>query len=107
MRFGGRGRDKDKTTIIYNEYITISNVPLDAYQYVVNGKSAVEWVMDRQVLKVDRASRIVSDANCYAIETARDEAYPLELLTRIISVSLQTLQIVQSLPDLEMHDEFN
>ena len=107
MRFGRRGGHEDKTTIIYNEYITISNVPLDAYQYVVNGKSALEWVMDRQVIKVDKASRIVSDANCYAIETAGNEAYPLELLTRIISVSLQTLRIVQSLPELEMHDGFS
>ena len=100
MRFGGGGRDK--STIIYNDHITISDIPLEAYEYVVNGKSAIEWVMDRQVVRVDKASGIVSDANCYAIETVGNESYPLELLQRIISVSLQTLEIIKNLPPLDV-----
>jgi len=106
MRFGGSRGRQDRTTIIYNDHITITNIPLEAYNYVVNGKSALEWVMDRQRVKIDKASGIVSDANRYAIETVGNEAYPLELLQRIISVSMQTLKIVESLPRLEVDDEW-
>lgn len=105
MRFGGHRSKRDKTTIIYNNYITISDIPLRAYEYVVNGKPALEWVMDRQVVKTDKVSGIVSDANRYAIETVGNEAYPLELLQRIIRVSMQTLNIVKELPRLEADDE--
>ena len=105
MRFGGSRGQEDKTTIIYNDHITISNIPSEAYKYVVNGKSALEWVMERQRVKIDTASGIESDANRYAIETVGNEAYPLELLQRIISVSMQTLKIVESLPRFEVDDE--
>ena len=104
MRFGRNGVHKDKTKIIYNDHITISAIPLRTYEYVVNGKSALEWVMDRQVVKIDKVSGIVSDANLYATETVGNAAYPLELLQRIISVSLQTLDIVDNLPKLEVDD---
>ena len=105
MRFGGTRSHKDRTTIIYNDHITISDIPLEAYKYVVNGKSAIEWIMDRQVVKIDNASGIVSDANCYARETVGNDAYPLELLRRIISVSMQTLRIVKNLPELSIGDK--
>ena len=102
MRFAGtRGRE-DKTTVIYNEHITIKNIPLEAYEYVVNGKSALEWVMERQCVKVDKDSGIVNDANDYAIETMNNPAYPLELFQRVITVSLETMKIVKSLPPLDL-----
>src|SRR3712207_8820722 len=50
---------------------TLAGIPLEAYDYVVNGKSALEWVMERQCVKVDKASAIINDANRYAIETDR------------------------------------
>src|SRR5690606_21524509 len=53
MRFGGKRPNLDKSTIIYNANITITGVPLEAYDYVVNGKSAIDWVMERQVVKTD------------------------------------------------------
>ena len=103
MRFGGtRGRE-DKTTVIYNEHITIKNIPLEAYEYVVNGKPALEWVMERQCVKVDKDSGIVNDANDYAIETMNNPAYPLELFQRVITVSLETMKIVKSLPPLDLN----
>ena len=101
MKFEGRGRDKDKTTVVYNANITMENIPLEAYEYVVNGKPALEWVMERQVVKTDRASGIVNDANRYALETVGNPAYPLELFQRIITVSLETITIVRGLPKLE------
>jgi predicted helicase len=100
--FGKAGKEKDKTTVIYNANITMTDVPLAAYDYVVNGKPALEWVMERQVVKVDKASGIENDANRYANETMGNPAYPLELFQRVITVSLRTMEIVRSLPKLEV-----
>lgn len=102
MKFGGKRPNLDRTTVIYNPRITITNIPLEAYDYVVNGKAALEWVMERQCVKTDPASGIVNDANRYAIETAGDPAYPFNLFCRVITVSLETLKIVKSLPALDL-----
>jgi predicted helicase len=102
MKFGGKGKEKDRTTVIYNENITMQNIPLEAYDYVVNGKPALEWVMERQVVKTDKKSGIVNDANDYANETVGDPKYPLELFQRVITVSLETMRIVNGLPRLEI-----
>ena len=102
MKFAGKRPNLDKTTVIYNANITISGIPLEAYDYVVNGKPAIEWVIERQCVKTDKASGIVNDANRYAIETVGDPAYPLKLLQRVVTVSLETMKIVRSLPKLEI-----
>lgn len=102
MKFGGKGKEKDRTTVIYNEHITMQNIPLEAYDYVVNGKPALEWVMERQVVKTDKDSGIVNDANDYANETVGDPRYPLQLFQRVITVSLETMKIVNSLPALDI-----
>jgi predicted helicase len=78
----------------------MSGIPLEAYDYVVNGKPALEWVMERQCVKTDKASGIVNDANRYAIETVGDPAYPLRLFQRVLTVSLETMKIVKALPPL-------
>lgn len=102
MKFGGKGKDKDKTTVHYNPRITMTGIPLAAYDYVVNGKPALDWVMERQCVKTDKASGIVNDANAYANETVGNPAYPLELFQRVITVSLETMKIVNGLPELEI-----
>uniref|UniRef100_UPI003563EAF1 type ISP restriction/modification enzyme n=1 Tax=Roseovarius sp. TaxID=1486281 RepID=UPI003563EAF1 len=104
MKFGGKGKDKDKTTVIYNDNITMQNIPIEAYDYVVNGKPALEWVMERQVVKQDKASGIVNDANDYANETIGDPRYPLDLFRRVITVSLETMKIVSGLPKLDIEE---
>lgn len=101
MKFGGKRGNIDKTTVIYNANITMTDIPPEAYDYVVNGKPALEWVMERQVVKTDKASGIVNDANDYANETIGDPAYPLDLFRRMITVSLETLKTVHALPKLE------
>jgi len=101
-KWGGKGKEKDCTTVIYNENITLQNIPLEAYDYVVNGKPALEWVMERQIVKTDKKSGIVNDANDYANETVGDPKYPLELFQRVITVSLETMKIVNSLPPLDI-----
>lgn len=102
MRFGKAGKEKDRTTVIYNDKITVTGIPLEAYDYVVNGKPAIEWVMERQCVKPDKASGIVNDANDWAIETMNNPRYPLELFLRVVSVSLETMMIVKALPRLEL-----
>ena len=102
MKFDGKRGATDKSTVIYNANITMQDIPLEAYDYVVNGKPALEWVMERQVVKTDKASGIVNDANRYAIETMDTPAYPLELFQRVITVSLETMKIVRGLPKLEI-----
>ncbi len=97
MKFG---KGKDKTVIHYNAFFTVRDIPLAAYEYVVNGKSAIEWVMERQAVTTDKASGIVKDANAWAIETVGDPRYPLSLLLRVITVSLETMKIVRALPKL-------
>ena len=99
MKFAKKG---DKSAVIYNKNITIENIPLEAYEYVVNGRPALEWVMDLQRVKTDKASGIVDDANDYANETMNNPAYPLELFQRVITVSLETMKIVKSLPKLDI-----
>lgn len=80
----------------------MTDIPLDAYHYVFNGKPALEWVMERKVVKTDKASGIVNDANDYVNETVGDPRYPLDLFRRVITVSLETTAIVKALPPLEI-----
>jgi len=102
MKYGKKGKDKDLTTLIYNTKITVTGIPLNAYEYVVNGKPALDWVVERQCVKTDKDSGIVNDANDWAIETVGNPKYPLELFMRVVRVSLETMKIVKSLPKLEI-----
>lgn len=99
MRHPGQGKAKDTTCVLYNDHIIVCGIPEEAYGYMVNGKPAIAWVMERQCVKTDKASRIVNDANRYALETMHDPAYPLKLLARVIRVSMETLRIVSELPE--------
>ncbi len=92
----------NKSSVAYNKNITIKNIPTEAFEYKLNGKPALEWVMERQCVKTDKASGIVNDANDYANETMNNPAYPLELFQRVITVSLETMKIVRSLPKLDI-----
>lgn len=98
------GKGKDKTVLHYNDRITVTGIPLEAYEYVVNGKPALDWVVERQCVKTDKASGIVNDANDWATETMNNPRYPLELFLRVITVSLETMKIVKSLPALDILD---
>lgn len=104
MRFGKLdSKTADKRVIHYNAGITIENIPLEAYNYVVNGKSAIEWVMERYAVKTDSASQITNDPNDWGREHD-DPKYIYNLLLRIITVSLETMKIVRSLPKLRLEE---
>lgn len=98
----GKGKDKDLTTLHYNDRITLTGIPLEAYDYVVNGKPALDWVVERQGVRPDPASGIVNDANDWAVETMGNPRYPLELFQRVVTVSLETMKIVHTLPKLDI-----
>ncbi|VFM98400.1 MAG: hypothetical protein BECKG1743F_GA0114225_103124 [Candidatus Kentron sp. G] len=93
---------KDPATIIYNHRITVKDIPPEAHRYIVNGKSAIDWVIERQCIKTDKASHITNDANDYAIQTMNNPKYPLELLLRVITVNLESMRIVDELPGLDI-----
>lgn len=94
MRFPKKDQ---KDTIIYNSKITISNIPAQAYEYVVNGKSAIEWIMERYAVTIHKESGIKNDPNDWATEVGNPR-YILDLLLSIINVSVQTVEIVNGLP---------
>jgi predicted helicase len=100
MRFPKKGKTD---TIIYNNQITIENIPAEAYEYVVNGKSAIEWIMERYQVTKHKASGIVNNPNHWATEHENPK-YILNLLLSIITVSLKTVEIVKALPDVEFEE---
>jgi predicted helicase len=97
MRFPKKDQ---KDTIIYNSKITVENIPPEVYDYVINGKSAVEWVMERYQVTVHKESGIKNDPNDWAEETGNPR-YILDLLLSVMTVSLKTIEIVKGLPKAE------
>lgn len=100
MKFAKIGKVDDKTTLIYNSYIRIENIPLEAYDYVVNGRSAIEWVIDRYQVKIDKDSQIKNDPNDWCDEH-NNPRYILDLILSLITISIETMKIVKNLPKLE------
>ena len=100
MRYPKNGKVADKTTIIYNQFLTLTDIPLDAYAYVVNGKPAIEWLMERYAVTQDKESKIVNDPN----DWSDDPRYIIDLVKRIVTVSMRTNLIVATLPPLNERD---
>jgi predicted helicase len=96
MVFGKNKNGIDKTIIIYNSKLTLSQIPLEAYEYIVNGKSALEWIMERYKVTKDKDSGIINDPNHWS----ENPRYIVDLVKRIVRVSLETVRIVKSLPAL-------
>ncbi len=101
MRFPNK---EDKSVIEYNSFIRLSGIPLEAYDYVVNGRSAIEWIMERYQIKMDKDSGIKNDPNDWAAEHGKP-SYILDLLLSIVTVSLETMKIVQALPALSFAEQ--
>ena len=104
MRFGKKTLAEktvvDKSTLIYNRRITLTGIPEKAYAYIVNGKSAIEWVMERYQVKTDKKSQLHNDPNHWAAER-KEPRYILDLLRSVIRVSVQTVELVERLPRLQ------
>lgn len=85
-------------TIIFNDDITISNITLEAYSYLVNGSSAIHTIMDQYCIKTDNATNITEDPNDFS----ENPKYILNLLLSIITVSIRTLELIKDLPKFEL-----
>ncbi|MGW8435569.1 DEAD/DEAH box helicase [Nocardiopsis sp. NPDC055879] len=88
----------DRSAIIYNNRVTVSGIPERAYQYQLGARSAIEWIIDRYQVKTHKESGIVNDPN----DWSEDPRYIIDLLGRIVTVSLETVDIVEGLPELEI-----
>lgn len=88
----------DRSTIVYNTRGKLTNIPEEAYRYQLGARSAIEWIIDRYQVKVDKASEIVNDPN----DWSDDPRYIIDLLKRIVTVSLETMKIVDNLPELDI-----
>ena len=121
------GREsQDRSKIIYNPFITLADIPEEAYQYQVNGKSAIEWVMERYQIKTNKDSGILNDPNQYSpiaknstqdnfdldskpdptqdnfeLDSKPDPKYILSLLKKVITVSVQSVHLIKKLPPLD------
>lgn len=91
-----------KDTIIYNDYITIRHIPAEAYDYIVNGKSAIEWLMERYAITIDKKSGIKNNPNDWSREH-ENPSYIFDLVCSIVNVSVKTMEIVGKLPKLSFN----
>ena len=86
---------KDKTQLKYNDYLTLDGIPSKAFDYRLGNRSALEWVIDQYRVKTDKRSGIVNDPN-----REDDPQYIIRLIRKVITVSLETVSIVENLPEL-------
>ena len=110
MRFGkptpeqkAAGEKVDRSVIHYNDRITVSGIPEEAYRYQLGSRSAIEWIIDRYYVRTDKASGIVNDPNDWSREVG-DPRYILDLLARVVTVSVETMRIVDALPALKVRE---
>ena len=88
---------KDKTRVLVNSTLMLEGIPLEAHDYVVNGRSPIEWVLDRYQVKTDKVSGITNDPNLWAPENPR---YIPDLIKRLVTLSLESLRIIKTLPKI-------
>jgi predicted helicase len=96
MTFAKTNKVLDKTTLLYNSYVTLSGIPLETYEYIVNGKAALDWIIERYQVDTNKDSGIKNDPN----DWSEDPRYILELVKRVVRVSVETVRIVKGLPGL-------
>jgi predicted helicase len=88
---------KDKTAIIYNNFLTLANIPKEVFEYRLGNRSALDWIIDQYQVTADKRSGIVNDPN-----REDDPEYIVRLIGQIVTVSLETVKIVNSLPEVEI-----
>ena len=107
MHFPKLGRkEKDYTRLEYNEYVTLVGIPEQAQHYTISGRSPLDWVIDRYYVKTDKASGIVNDPNAFLREQGRPDAV-VDLIKRLVTVSMRTQELVASLPTLTISEGLN
>ncbi len=86
---------KDKTEIKYNDFLTLDGIPAKVFDYRLGNRSALEWIIDQYRVKTDKRSGIVNDPN-----REDDPQYIVKLIGKVITVSLETVEIVEGLPEV-------
>lgn len=99
MKYAGKAGAWDKTRIIYNTHITLEGIPEDAQRYMLGSRSGVDWIIERYQVRTDKASGIVNDPNDWSREHEQPR-YIIDLIGRILALSLETNRIVDALPEL-------
>ena len=94
MRFGGKG-GKDRSTLVVNGTLTLRGIPEEAFRYQVNGRSPLDWAVDRYQISTDTKSGIVKDPNLWAPENPR---HIPDLVKRLVTLSLDSLRLIDALP---------
>ena len=96
---GHGARDLDRSRLRYNDYLTLSGIPPEAHEYILGARSGIDWIIDRYYIKTDKDSGIVNDPNQWGLERG-EPRYILDLIKRVVTVSVRTVEIVKSLPSL-------
>ena len=96
MTYSGGARTPDKSKIKYNDNITLENIPPEAHDYIVNGKSALDWIIERYQIKTDKDSKITNNPN----DWSDNPHHILDLIRKVVTVSVETVKIVKQLPEL-------
>lgn len=104
MKFSTEDGVEDKTTLVYNSYVTLSDIPKEAYRYQLGWRSALEWVVNSYYIETDEDSGIVNDPNAWSRKVGNPR-YILDLIGRVIAVSLKTMRIIDQLPHLPLDGE--
>ena len=100
MKFPKTGKETDRGTILYNEYLHLAGIPPEAYRYVVNGRSAIEWIMERYQITTHKDSGIVNDPNDWCKEQGNDR-YIVDLIKRVVHLSVESVKIIEGLPKVD------
>jgi predicted helicase len=87
---------KDKAQIVYDDFLTLAGIPPETFEYRLGNRSALDWVIDQYQVSVDKRSGIVNDPN-----RSDDPQYIVQLIRKVITVSLETMKVVKSLPLLD------
>lgn len=101
LRWGGKSRNPDKSTLVYNSNLTLSGIPDEAHEYMLGSRSALEWIIDRYQVTDHKASGLTNDPNDSTKERD-DPRYIVDLIKRIVTVSVETTRITRNLPELTL-----
>jgi predicted helicase len=91
---------KDKTTIIYNDFLSLTGIPPETFEYKLGNRSALDWIIEQYRIKTDKRSGITNNPN-----RSDEPDYIVKLICKIVTVSLETVKIISNLPPLLIYTD--
>lgn len=104
LAWSKKGKDKDTSRLIYNDYLTFSDIPSEINDYQIGGRSPLEWIIDRYKISPDKKSGIVNDPNDYFREVDNPR-YLAELIKSLVTVTMRTQELIKALPELVIDED--